>query len=89
MNMHIYNLFYFPSSSIMTKKSSKSRRKQKLKKYRLKEGSPDEDLAHIAALCETVVKIDTLKGKYCSFIILYTFLKLVYDYQFSVIHFIK
>ena len=48
----------------MTRKSSKSRRKQKLKKYRLKEGSPDEDLAHIAALSELVVKIDNLKGIY-------------------------
>lgn len=48
----------------MTRKSSKSRRKQKLKKYRLKEGSPDEDLAHIAALSELVIKIDNLKGIY-------------------------
>lgn len=48
----------------MTRKSSKSRRKQKLKKYRLKEGSADEDLAHIAALSEIVTKIDNLKGIY-------------------------
>ena len=47
-------------SSIMTRKS---RRKQKLKKFRLKEGSPDEDLALISVLSEIVVKVDTLKGE--------------------------
>lgn len=52
------------SGSIMTRKSSKSRRKQKLKKYRLKEGSPDEDLAHIAALSEIIMKIDNLKDNF-------------------------
>ncbi|CAL1294302.1 unnamed protein product [Larinioides sclopetarius] len=52
------------SGSIMTRKSSKSRRKQKIKKYRLKEGSADEDLALIAALSEIVTKIDTLKDNF-------------------------
>ncbi|GFT28989.1 elongator complex protein 1 [Nephila pilipes] len=55
-----------PSGSIMTRKSSKSRRKQKLKKYRLKEGSADEDLALIAALAEVITKVDTLKDNFLS-----------------------
>ncbi|KAG8198001.1 hypothetical protein JTE90_029395 [Oedothorax gibbosus] len=52
------------SGSIMTRKSSKSRRKQKLKKYRLKEGSADEDLALIVALSEIVTKVDSLKDNF-------------------------
>ncbi|XP_071038680.1 putative elongator complex protein 1 isoform X5 [Parasteatoda tepidariorum] len=52
------------SGSIMTRKSSKSRRKQQLKKYRLKEGSPDEDLALIVALSEIVRKVDGLKDNF-------------------------
>ncbi|KAF8786731.1 Elongator complex protein 1 like protein [Argiope bruennichi] len=52
------------SGSIMTRKSSKSRRKQKIKKYRLKEGSADEDLALVAALSEIVTKVDTLKDNF-------------------------
>ncbi|XP_054720167.1 putative elongator complex protein 1 [Uloborus diversus] len=54
----------FKIKSIMTRKSSKSNRKQKLKKYRLKKGSPHEDLAHIAALSEIILKIDTLKDNF-------------------------
>ncbi|GFT12842.1 elongator complex protein 1 [Trichonephila clavipes] len=54
------------SGSIMTRKSSKSRRKQKIKKYRLKEGSADEDLALIAALAEIITKVDSLKDNFLS-----------------------
>ncbi|GIY83164.1 elongator complex protein 1 [Caerostris extrusa] len=52
------------SGSIMTRKSSKNRKKLKLKKYRLKEGSADEDLALIVALSEIATKIDTLKDNF-------------------------
>ncbi|GIY88877.1 elongator complex protein 1 [Caerostris darwini] len=52
------------SGSIMTRKSSKNRKKLKLKKYRLKEGSADEDLALIVALSEITTKIDTLKDNF-------------------------
>ncbi|KFM81606.1 Elongator complex protein 1, partial [Stegodyphus mimosarum] len=52
------------TGSILTKKSSKSRRKHELKKYRLKEGSPNEDLAHLAALSEILRKVEAMKDSF-------------------------
>lgn len=52
------------SGSLVTAKTGRSRRKQELKKYRLKEGSPNEDLAHIAAMSDIVTKVDKMKENF-------------------------
>lgn len=52
------------SGSLMTAKTGRSRRKQELKKYRLKKGSPNEDLAHMAAMSDIINKVDKVKENF-------------------------
>ncbi|NWS77861.1 ELP1 protein, partial [Crotophaga sulcirostris] len=56
------NSKYSHSSSRISARSSKNRRKAERKRYSLKEGSPFEDMALLEALGENVRAVETVKG---------------------------
>ncbi|XP_017659129.1 elongator complex protein 1 isoform X2 [Nannospalax galili] len=68
---------YSHSSSRISARSSKNRRKAERKKHSLKEGSPLEDLALLEALSEVVQSVDKLKDE------VHSVLKVLFLFEFE------